>query len=371
MLFRSIPGNFGNPLAFDAQVGGGGRVVMVFSPRINAMQQQTVQGFAVSCDLDTTQPSSNAGAFFYAVVPTSGTAGYANGETRDSWLRQMRATVVHEVKHIAAFAERRARGLSLDPLLNDIAWEEGMARIAEELYARTFYQAGPRADLRYAATIGCDLTFQNVGAPCQDRPVLMQRHFEALFGALAASQTLSPLGRSSTTDVSFYASAWSLLRWAADHYSTSEALFLSTLTLSSTTGVAALEARTPGHGWEELLGEWSLAMYLDNLPGFTPENARLAFPSWNLRNVFYGLCADLGPCTTPTNAATPYPRPIPQQPRALSFGNFSATMTGIVGGGYALFEIGGTQTARQLLELKSPSGADAPPTVRIAIVRVQ
>jgi hypothetical protein len=366
-----ITSNFGDPLAFDAQVGGVGRVVMVFSPRINAMQQQTVQGFAVSCDLDLTQPSSNAGAFFYAIVPTSTAAGYANGETRDSWLRQLRGTVVHEVKHIAAFAERRSRGLSLDPLLTDISWEEGMARLAEELYARTFYQSPLRADLRYAATIGCDLTFQTVGSACQNRPVLMQRHFEALFGALATSQTLSPLGRATSTDVSFYASAWSVLRWAADHYSVSEAQFLSNLTLNNATGVLALEARTPGHSWEEILGEWSLAMYLDNLPGFTPENVRLSFPSWNLRNMFYGLCSDLGPCTTPTNPVNQFPRPIPQQPRAFNFGNFSSPVASVVGGGYVLFDIGGTQTARQLLELKGPNGADPPSTMRIAIVRVQ
>lgn len=366
-----ITTNFGNPLAFDAQVGGVGRVVMVFSPRINAMQQQTVQGFAVSCDLDPSLPSSNAGAYFYAIVPTSPASGYGSTETRDSWMRQVRATVVHEVKHIAAFAERRSRGLSLDPLLNDIAWEEGMARVAEELFARTFYQSGPRADLRYAATVGCDLTFQTVGSPCQDRPVLMERHFEALFGALAASQTLSPLGRATNSDVSFYASAWSLLRWATDHYGTTEPQFLSAFTTNSATGVPAIEARTPGHSWEEILGEWSLAMYLDDLPGFTPANPRLSFPSWNLRNIFYGLCTDLGPCTNPNNPVQTYPRPIPQQARTMSFGNFSSPISGMVGGGYVLFDIGGTQTARQLLELRGPNGADLPPTVRIAIVRIQ
>ncbi|MCX5763338.1 MAG: Ig-like domain-containing protein [Gemmatimonadetes bacterium] len=370
VMWPLITTNFGNPLAMDAQIGGVGKVMMVFSPRINVMQQQAVQGFAVSCDLDPTLPSSNAGAFFYAIVPTSTTSGYANGESRDSWLRQVRATVVHEVKHIATFAERRSHALSLDPVLTDVSWEEGMARVAEELYARTFYQSAAKANLRYATSVGCDLTFQTVGAACQDRPELMQRHFAALFSALSTSQSLSPLGRAQATDVSFYGSAWSLLRWAIDHYGPTETQFLTAFTTGTATGVPALEARTASHPWEEILGEWSLAMYLDDLPGFTTANARIDFPSWNLRNIFLGLCGDLGPCTT-TNAVQQYPRPIPQQPRAVSFGNFTSVITAMVGGGYTLFDLGGTQTARQLLELKGPNGTDPPSTMRIAIARVQ
>jgi hypothetical protein len=66
-----------------------------------------------------------------------------------------------------------------------------------------------------------------------------------------------------------------------------------------------------------------------------------------------------------------YPRPIPQQPRAVSFGNFTSAINAMVGGGYTLFDLGGTQTARQLLELKGPNGTDPPSTMRIAIARVQ
>ena len=40
----------------------------------------------------------------------------------------------------------------------------------------------------------------------------------ALFTALAGSPSLSPLGKSQASDVSFYANAWSLLRWAVDQF---------------------------------------------------------------------------------------------------------------------------------------------------------
>jgi hypothetical protein len=38
-----------------------------------------------------------------------------------------------------------------------------------------------------------------------------------------------------------------------------------------------------------LVGEWQLANYLDDLPGFTPANPRLQYASWNLRQVYAGL----------------------------------------------------------------------------------
>ena len=76
-----------------------------------------------------------------------------------------------------------------------------------------------------------------------------------------------------------------MLRWAADHYGPTESQFLTDFTTSPATGIPNLEART-GRPWEEMLGEWSLALYLDDFPGFAPENERLRFPSWNLRDIW-------------------------------------------------------------------------------------
>ena len=172
------------------------------------------------------------------------------------------------------------------------------------------------------------------------------------------------------TDQTFYGSAWSVLRWAADHYGPTEAQFFKDFTSSAVTGIPNLEART-GRPWEELLGEWSLAMYLDDLPAFSPENPRLRFPSWNLRDMWSGLCADLGPCVNPANPAQFYPRPNPFRPRYVQYGNFTETVPALTGGSFALFELHGAQSARQLFEVRSLSGGDPPPTIRVAIVRIQ
>ena len=88
----------------------------------------------------------------------------------------------------------------------------------------------------------------------------MLRHFDALYAYLASPEIVSMLGRVSPTDFTFYASAWSVERWANDIFSTSEGQFLKDWTVSSVTGVANLEARTGGQPWEQSLGEWSLAM---------------------------------------------------------------------------------------------------------------
>ena len=42
-----------------------------------------------------------------------------------------------------------------------------------------------------------------------------------------------------------------------------------------------------------------------------------------------------------------------------------------LGGAFTIFDISGTQTFRQLIELRSATGGDPPATVRIAIVRLQ
>jgi hypothetical protein len=178
------------------------------------------------------------------------------------------------------------------------------------------------------------------------------------------------LGRTSSSDFTFYASAWAMQRWANDLFSTSESQFFKDWTLSSTTGVANFEART-GQPWEQSLGEWSLAMYVDDMAGFTPANPHLKFLSWNLPDIWAGMCADMGPCLNPNNATQLYPANTPFNPRFETFGNFLVNLNALAGGAFTIFDISGTQNARQLIELRSQNGSDPPSTVRIAIVRIQ
>jgi hypothetical protein len=360
--------NFGNPLVMDAQLGNLGKVVMVFSPRVNGTLEGSIIGFVVSCDLSpvSAAPSSNFGEYLYGAVPTSPASGYFDTGTRDSWLRQMRPTVMHEVKHITAFAQRISHNLALE----DLSWEEGMARNAEELYARTFYATQAKQNTSYAASIGCDVRYTVLNSPCANRPLLMLRHFDGLYTYLGSPELVSMLGRAYSQDFTFYASAWSMQRWANDLFGTSEAQFLKDWTLSPVTGVANFEARS-GQPWDVSLGEWSLAMFVDDLPNFTPSNPHLRFPSWNLTDIWLGMCDDLGPCFNPNNPTQLYPSSTPFNPRAITYGDFSVNLTTLEGGAFAMFNLSGVQSAKQLIELRSPNGGDPPGTVRIAIVRIQ
>jgi hypothetical protein len=361
VMYPIVLANFGDPLAMDSKLGNLGKVVMVFSPRVNGNAEGSILGFVVSCDFfsPAQAPSSNFGEYFYAAVPTSTATGYANSGTIDSWLREIRPTIIHEVKHITAYANRTLNGLALE----DLAWEEGMARTAEELYARTFYNAAAaKQNIGYAASIGCDVQYQSAtAAPCKDRPDLMLRHFDALYTYFQAPSTVSMLGPAFAGDYTFYASAWSVERWANDIFSTTESQFLKDWTSSVSTGVLNLEART-GQPWEQSLGEWSLAMYTGAIPGFVPVNPHLKFASWNLPDIWQGM-----------NGAFPklYPSANPFNPRFETYGNFSSSITSLPGGGFMVFDLSGTQLSRQLIQLQSPTGGDPPSTIRIAIVRIQ
>jgi hypothetical protein len=144
-----------------------------------------------------------------------------------------------------------------------------------------------------------------------------------------------------------------------------EPAFFGGLVRTSVTGANNLVLRA-GRPWEELLAEWSLAQYVDDMPGFVPANARLTFPSWNLRSIYAGMNADFGPPTYSPPLFTPA---FPLVPRAQAFGNFSVNVPHVLGSGFSLFELTGAQTGRQLIQIQGATGGDPSAKLRVAIVR--
>ena len=369
VMWPILTQSFGNPLVMDQQLSRTGKLVMLFSPRINTMVGGAVTGFVVSCDFFPVSQaaSSNFGEYFYAISPTSLASGISSG-TRDSWMRQIRATIIHEVKHITSFGERFSRNAEFEEL-----WlEEGLARHAEEQFARSIYGTAWKANTGYQASVYCDVRPANAQAPqCAGRPILMLRHFDALYQYLQSPEPYTVLGRVSAGDATFYGTSWSVVRWMMDQYATSESTFLSQLVQSTKSGVANLEARVPGHVWEEMFGEWALTLFTDDYPGVTFANARLQLPSWNLRDEFRGLCNDFGPCLNPANPANFYPVAYPFAPRPVSFGAFSTTVNALNAGSFSSWLVSGAQATPQLLDLRGANGGEPPGQLRLAIVRVQ
>jgi len=354
-----LEANFGNPIANDAVLDNNGRIVMVFTRTVSD-SFPGIAGFVSPCDFfqRTTYASSNQGEFFYATAPK--VAGNINvTDSPPRWRWSMRGTIIHEVKHIVSTGERFSRN---GGTAFEVSWlEETTARLSEELYERARYNFQQRANLGYGSASNQVGPYCGVRLGCNQARGIV-RVFEELGPKwYAAPHDYSPLGRINSSDFSFYATGWSLVRWALDASSASEASILKGMTQEPTkTGVANFDAYM-GITLANALPKWTLAMALDDYPGFTPTDTTLKQPSWDLRNVFAGYKADFPNATFPS-------WPLFTLPNA--FGAFSRVAS-VRPGTAAIIDLTGTQTGKQVLELKaSGSSAAAPSELRMAIVRV-
>ena len=359
---------FGNSLVMDGRLDDNGRVMFVFTPRMNQKLSGSVLAAVVNCDFFPRAQfaASNVGEYLYAQVPTAAAAGFGPG-TRARWLYEMRATLAHELKHVTSFAERIVRGQPLEE-----QWlEEATARHAEELFARAVNGTQRNGNAGFAATLACELHAGDPAYPaCADTPRAMRPHFEALWTFLDAPSTYSPLGPTAAGDFSFYGSGWALTRWLLDQEGLVESTVFTALTTSGQAGITNLEGRT-GRNWDEMLPEWSLAMATDDLDALVTTSPRIRFPSWDLRSVFRGFCDVLGPCVDPLAAAA-FPRPYPLRPLPLDGGAFTLELPAIAPGGFAAIELSaGTGVLKQVIELKGYRGGALPGTARLGIIRVE
>ncbi len=359
---------FGNALVMDSRLDDNGRILLVFSPRVNAFFSGAVMAAVVNCDFFSRAQfaSSNVGEYVYAQVPTSLEAGFGAG-TRTRWMHEIRGTLAHEMKHVTAYAERIVRGQPLEePWL-----EEATARHAEELFARAVYGRARFGNDGVTATLECELRAGDPAFPaCAGKPRAMRPHAEALWSFLDDPTARSPLGPTAPGDATYYGSAWSLTRWLIDQESLAEPAFFTALTTSGLSGIENLQART-GRTWDEIVTQWSLTLATDDRLGMTPTSLRLRFPSWNLASLFKGLCDLAGTCGDP-GRVSPFVREHPLRAPQLLQSEFLVEVPSVAPGGFAVFELqvsGGI--SRQLLELRGFRGAALPSTARLGILRIE
>ncbi|HYW31486.1 MAG TPA: IPT/TIG domain-containing protein, partial [Gemmatimonas sp.] len=339
-------GKIGDPLAMNDAMNGDGRVTMLFTRYVND-SLPGIAGYVTACNFypKGTFAASNEDEVFYARVASG-------GESPDEWRRSMRSTVVHEAKHLASFAERFARGTPFEE-----SWlEESTARIAEEMYSRTFANGGHwKGNVGYTA-VRCEVL------RCDDRPLMMWKHFSVLHQYYRGIDTLTPIGAAANGDFTYYASGWSLVRWAADQYATDEGAWIKALVrggqLTGLANLASIAGRSP----MEMLADWSLANAVDDLPGFAPQRPQLSMPSWNTADVMGGLAA-----TYPSMFVA-----APLKARAMTFGSFSLPVTRLRAFSSSYFTFEGAQGGSQLVELRGEGGAVLPAgSLRVAVVRVE
>jgi hypothetical protein len=344
---------FGDPLALDSLLDGDGRVTVLMSPVVNDL----ATSFVAPCDFypEAMAPSSNVGETIYLSAETApnGFPGWVTGYWR--WI--YRTVLVHELKHVASFAERLSRGEG-----PEADWlEEGSATVAEEIWSRGVYGTSWMGNATYAQTLYCDVR----PTTCPGRPYAMFNTFALLYDFANSradppgTEAHTPLGPTSSTDGSFYGSAWSLIRWSIDQYAASEAGFLRAMvTDGAHTGTANLEART-GRSWQQLLDDWSLAAVLDGQQ--VPRQA-LTYPSWDLQSIFAGMGADF-PADFSNGRGYPFGE------RGPTIGSFDIPVT-LHGGSVSIVRVD-PATGTTLIAVTGQDGSAAPPGVVMRIIRLR
>ncbi len=380
VMFPIVTSKFGDPVAYDTATDKNGKILMLFSKQVNDFGD--ILGFVTTCDFfppsfkfsDNTSPiASNQAEIFYAVAPTSAAAGFSSSLqnlTKDGWRRLIRGTIIHEVKHLAMFSERAAHPTSVT--LEEAWLEEGTAMLAEELFARTITGATFGGNTGYGSSTNptglfCEVRPGSNSCP-PDRPSLVFPSVAWLHDYLRRNEDLTMLGSSPnvTDDASFYGTSWAFVRWVLDHHFSDESTFLKALIDEpDLSGVNNVVARV-GRPYSELLADFSLALALDDRTEFTASRSQFSFTTWNLASLFQGLNSDFAN-TNPN----PFPFAHPLQPHQLGFGSFVSSVSSLRAGTSEFFEISGTQSGKQLVELRSQGGGAPAPTLRISIVRVQ
>jgi hypothetical protein len=349
--------SFGDPLARDANTDGNGRLVMLFTPRVNAIGINLL-GFVSACDLypasqDPAVAGSNEAEIFYARTVTDTTPGTTALSGRSQWRRQMPATMIHEAKHITSYAERLSRGATQ---FEQVWLEEATAQLASEMFGRAIRGNRWRGDATYRETLYCESRPTEAG--CADGVIAMSNHIGFLSNYLQNFETKSILSGAEDSDI--YGSAWLFARWLVDTYGGSdEGTFLRRLVQTGTlTGTANVEAAS-GRPFAQLLAEFTLMLAADNLPNATGPYVE---PSWNLPDIFTGY-AELG--TQP---------PAPLAMRQSTGGVLSVSGRNVRGGGAVLLRIGPVGAGvTQLLELKSTLTAplSTTSTVGLGVLRIE
>ncbi len=263
-LYPSDVAAFGS----ESDVNGDGLVNVLLSDRVTKLAgctgNEIVIGFFFARDLIPNVVGSNHQEIFYGLTPDPSCSVSSAEATR-----LLPRVLIHEFQHMISFNQHvlLRRGAAEETWLN-----EGLSTFAEEIGGRTVPDS-----------------------LCANNDCLSQFIFDDFDNAysylLDVEQNYLIGPDKPPIPLTEYGAAWLFVRWLADHFAKTADLGTDlTLKLDGTTRTGADNVReVTGVQFPTLIGEWQLANYLDDLPGFTPANPRLQYVSWNLRQVYGGL----------------------------------------------------------------------------------
>ena len=281
-LYTIDVATFGEPSDIDAN----GRVIVLLSPIINKLTnasdcstQGYIAGFFNAVDLLPTQfaGKSNGAEIFYSLVPDP-SATVSCTHTVAAVEQLTPSTFIHEFQHMISFGQHAIlrNGNEEDPWLN-----EGLSHIAEELGSRYYENRFPPPSGRTDP----DQAFPDSSQGFISGDLYNSYHYLLNTASTDSSDkaSVSNWGNGDGTLVQRGA-VWLFLRWLGDQ---EDSLVYGRLDQTSLTGVSNLESAA-GASFSTLFGEFSLALYVDSLPGVPRSSipAELRFTSRNLRALY-------------------------------------------------------------------------------------
>ncbi|MBI4502144.1 MAG: IPT/TIG domain-containing protein [Gemmatimonadetes bacterium] len=326
----------------ESDVDGNGIVYMLLTPVVNGLTQKSqcssgvITGFFFAFDIDPAYSNDarfNQAEVFYGLVPDpQGTVTCTVAKTRINQI--IPSTFIHEFQHMISYNQHvlQRRGLSEDIWLN-----EAMSHLAEELGGLKFKETGN--DQTFSDFVIGDLydAFLYLKAPGANYVLWDQ-----------GGGTLAERG-----------GPWLFLRWVVDKFGPGVTRRLEETSLIGTENLA----NAIGEPVSRLLGQWFLANWVSDLPGFTAP-ARLRYDTWSFRTTFASL-----------NQQQPsrFDRPYPLVPQQVVGGTFSATGTLKSGSGDYFRVTQGPSQGGFTVRLTSSAGGpiDTKVLARLNVIRVR
>ncbi|MGH4000477.1 MAG: hypothetical protein ACRDTJ_23790, partial [Pseudonocardiaceae bacterium] len=211
--------------------------------------------------------NSNNGEIFYGLVPdpVNPECSISTDFARDF----LPPVFIHEFQHMINFNEHvLERGSTAE----DTWLNEGLSHFAEELGGRLV----PDAECQPAFG-SCEEQFIGEGNFVNAYEYLNDPELSFLVEPEGSPGNLPERGAN-----------WLFVRWLADHFATTQPQgtdLTRALVQTNRLGSANVTA-TVGRPFADLVTDWQLANYLDDLPGFSAANARTQYTSWNFRDIF-------------------------------------------------------------------------------------
>ncbi len=258
-----------NAFGAETDVNGDGLVLVLLTDRVTRLigcgagSGQFVVGLFFAVDLIEGHVGSNDAEIFYGLTPDEECQ-----VSREQAVSALPAVFVHEFQHMINFGQH---AVQRDGEAENTWLDEGLSGFAEELGGRL---------------VPNDRCFDNDCLTQFQAPNLVNA-----YNYLAQMDSAALIGpRQPPLPLTQYGATWLFVRWLVDHFAEDATLGtdLTRALVQTTRRGADNVVSATDTPFDQLLGEWQLANYLEDHPEFEDLTAgtRFGYPSWNLREIF-------------------------------------------------------------------------------------